>query len=127
MILDFGKHKGTPIEDVPAAYMIFLAGHTLHGTRRAPCTTEAYRWVKANRDQACGFAEAYLKTRCWRCQGKLVPVGQSRCNGKGHDDWTSRYLHKKCWRLLKRGEDDASESSTDDGDAAPEQSPDGTV
>ena len=127
MILDFGKHKGTAIADVPVTYKIFLAGYTMHGTRRTPCTTEAYGWVKANREQACAFAEAHLKNRCWRCQGKLVPVGQSRCRGAGHDDWDTRYLHKKCWMLLKKDADDFSESSADDADAGTEQSPDGTV
>jgi hypothetical protein len=127
MILDFGKYKGTAIEDVPVTYMIFLAGYTMHGTRRTPCTTEAYRWVKANRDAACGFAKAHLKNRCWRCQGKLVPVGQSRCRGADHDDWDTRYLHKKCWRLLKRNDDWFSEGSTDDEDAATQESPGDTA
>ena len=128
MILDFGKYKGTAIADVPVTYMIFLAGYTMHGngTRRTPCTTEAYRWVKANRDQACGFAEAHLKNRCWHCQGKLVPVGSSRFRGAGHKDWDSRYLHKRCWRLLKSGEDWFSESCTDD-DAGTQESPDEAV
>jgi hypothetical protein len=117
MILDFGKYRGTAIADVPATYLIFLAGYTMHGTRRTPCTTEAYAWVKANRQHACASAEAHLKNRCWRCQGQLVPVGRSRCNGKGHDDWCARYLHKKCWQKLKSGEDDFSEGSADDADA----------
>ena len=41
MILDFGKYKGTAIEDVPVTYMIFLVGYTMHGngTRRSTVYT----------------------------------------------------------------------------------------
>jgi hypothetical protein len=103
IILDFGKYNGTAVQDVPFTYMIFLAGYQMVRTRRMPCTSDGYRWVKANRDQACAFAETYLKKRCWYCQGNLVPVGSSRSCGASHTDWDTRYLHKKCWKDGREG------------------------
>lgn len=38
---------------------------------------------------------------CTYCKRKLVPIGKSRSNGKYHNDWQSRTLHKKCWLLLQ--------------------------
>ena len=34
---------------------------------------------------------------CSHCQKPLKVVGNLRKNGKNHDDWDSRSLHKKCW------------------------------
>jgi hypothetical protein len=34
---------------------------------------------------------------CTRCNNILQVVGNSRKNGKKHDDWESRSMHKKCW------------------------------
>lgn len=34
---------------------------------------------------------------CHWCGGKLVPIGHSRMNGRNHNDWDRRRLHKKCW------------------------------
>ena len=34
--------------------------------------------------------------RCIICDGPLQPIGSSRKNGRNHDDWTSRLMHKKC-------------------------------
>jgi hypothetical protein len=100
MILDFGKHKGTDIEDVPLEYMIFLAGYRLKGTKRVKSDNDGSRWVKTNRKEVREFAEGYLLTKCWHCGGVLVPVGNSRSNGAAHDDWDGRILHKKCWKEL---------------------------
>jgi len=33
---------------------------------------------------------------CELCEKRLVPIGQSRKNGKDHRDWDSRRFHKKC-------------------------------
>ena len=35
--------------------------------------------------------------KCIECGKTLVAIGQSRSNGKGHYDWSSRQYHKKCW------------------------------
>ena len=35
---------------------------------------------------------------CEVCGGPLVAIGTARRNGKGHSDWTSRTMHKKCWK-----------------------------
>ncbi|AEQ33078.1 hypothetical protein [Megavirus chiliensis] len=39
---------------------------------------------------------------CSYCFGKLVPIGTSRINGKLHEDWNSRKMHKKCWSQWKK-------------------------
>ena len=99
--LDFGKHKGSVLQDVPLQYMIFLAGYRMEDTERVPTDLAGYHWVKTNRSAVCASAEAYLQNRCWHCGAKLVPIGSMRSNGACHDDWESRYLHKACWKLLK--------------------------
>jgi len=106
MILDFGKYKGIDMQEVPLDYMIFLAGYRMQYTQRIATDLPAYDWVKTNKSEFCEFATNYLKTRCWHCEGQLVPVGNSRCNGAVHEDWEERYLHKACWKLLKTRERD---------------------
>jgi hypothetical protein len=107
IILDFGKYKDTVIQEVPFSYMIFLAGYKMreNGTRMILCPTGAYKWVKDNRPQVRRFAAEYLKNKCWYCKGKLVPVGSSRSYDADHDDWSTRHLHKKCWKLLKNDQE----------------------
>jgi len=39
---------------------------------------------------------------CSRCQKVLQAIGNSRKNGKKHDDWESRKMHKKCWLIDKK-------------------------
>jgi hypothetical protein len=39
---------------------------------------------------------------CQWCCRKLVPIGNARENGRPHDDWNTRRLHKKCWIEMKR-------------------------
>ena len=107
MILDFGKYKGIDIHDVPLNYMIFLAGYRMQDTERIPIDLPAYDWVKSNKREFCEFAAAYLNNKCWHCEGNLVAVGNSRCNGANHEDWEGRYLHKTCWRELKKREDNS--------------------
>lgn len=34
---------------------------------------------------------------CEFCNKKIVPIGNSRKNGKNHSDWYNRKYHKKCW------------------------------
>ena len=39
---------------------------------------------------------------CLECFTPLKPIGSARSNGKSHDDWDKRQLHKKCWiKLMK--------------------------
>ncbi len=104
MILDFGKYKGSDVHEVPIEYMIFLAGYKMQHTQRIPTDLPAYDWVKTNKREVCDFAREYLKTRCWHCEGDMVAVGTSRCNGADHADWEERFLHKKCWKVLKKRE-----------------------
>lgn len=35
---------------------------------------------------------------CRACFKRLVPIGTCRQNGKEHDDWEGRTLHKQCWK-----------------------------
>ena len=35
---------------------------------------------------------------CMHCHKALVSIGHERKNGKAHNDWNSRTLHKKCWK-----------------------------
>ena len=35
---------------------------------------------------------------CTKCQKTLVSFGHARKNGQSHKDWSSRTLHKKCWK-----------------------------
>lgn len=39
---------------------------------------------------------------CRACFKPLVPIGSSRRNGKFHDDWEGRTLHKQCWAQMHR-------------------------
>jgi hypothetical protein len=41
------------------------------------------------------------KGYCAHCDGKLVPIGTFRLNGKDHLDWDARLYHKKCWKELQ--------------------------
>jgi hypothetical protein len=105
MLLDFGKHKGTEIEDAPLSYVIFLAGYRLVGSKRMKSDLAGCKWVHEHRKDVYDYARAYLENICWHCGNKIVPVGSSRMNGAAHDDWYDRYLHKQCWRKLKQQED----------------------
>lgn len=105
MILDFGKYKGIDMQEVPINYMIFLSGYKMCYAERIPTDLAAYEWVKTNKSKFCEFAKTYLKTKCWHCDCNLVAVGTSRSNGADHDDWEERYLHKSCWKFLKKQQD----------------------
>ncbi len=102
MLLDFGKHKGEELEDVPLSYVIFLAGYQLSGTKRKKSPLTGCKWVQEHKKDVHDSAKAFLEGRCWHCGGKLVPIGSSRINGASHNDWDGRYLHKQCWRELKQ-------------------------
>jgi len=104
MLLDFGKYKGRAMQDVPLTYMIFLSGFRMHHTQRIPTDLPEYDWIKTNKPEFVEFATAYLKTKCWHCERKLVAIGNARDNGADHQDWHDRYLHKTCWKALKKKE-----------------------
>ncbi len=38
-----------------------------------------------------------MTNNCLYCKGPLVPMGNARKNGKSHNDWEKRELHKKCF------------------------------
>jgi len=42
---------------------------------------------------------------CEHCDKPLKAIGTSRKNGKNHNDWSSRKLHKCCWKELKGQEE----------------------
>jgi hypothetical protein len=46
---------------------------------------------------SCAIIGRSSNNICIECGKVLVPVGTSRSNGKSHDDWPSRKMHKKCW------------------------------
>jgi hypothetical protein len=103
--LDFGKHKGRMLQEVPLHYVHFLAGFRLWGTQQIKNESCASDWVSTNKSNVRLMAIDFLHGKCWKCGGKLVPVGASRQNGADHDDWEQRILHKQCWKLLKKEEE----------------------
>tara|TARA_R100000988_G_C3959778_1_gene145541 strand:- start:107 stop:352 length:246 start_codon:yes stop_codon:yes gene_type:complete len=46
------------------------------------------------------------KGHCTWCGGILVAVGSARANGADHDDWSTRKLHKRCYKEKKEVEDE---------------------
>ena len=56
-------------------------------------------------DKIVKKARHILKQRnlCHHCGVKLVPIGRARERGSDHDDWSSRVLHKKCWKSIMFG------------------------
>jgi len=104
--LDFGKHRGKTLDDVPISYVIWLTGFKLEYTRKLEIKSDASEWVKINKADARVNAINFLQGKCWSCGEKLVPIGTSRSNGRAHGDWNGRFLHKKCWIELKREEQD---------------------
>ncbi len=59
-------------------------------------------WVYVNYQATVSNAKKYVEEseKCYMCYKKLVPIGNSRKNGKSHNDWEDRKLHKKCWLSL---------------------------
>jgi len=51
------------------------------------------------------------KRKCLHCRRGLQPIGNSRSNGKCHDDWEARKYHKKCWVKLQSWEEDRFDRS----------------
>jgi len=84
----------------------------LHGGSRMtrdPCPSRAG-------GQSCSYVaragEGWICVDCGRrrpcdeCGKPLQPIGRARANGvRHHGDWSSRTLHKKCWIIRKKRED----------------------
>ncbi len=111
--LDFGKHKRKTLQEVPLDYVQFLAGFRLEGTKKMKNENSASNWISINKPTVRLSAIEFLRGKCWKCGGKLVPVGTSRQNGAWHDDWEERILHKQCWKQLKAEEDDTENYSSE--------------
>ena len=106
--LTFGKYKGQLIDDVPPGYVIWLCcwrveyddddegGLTKFGPRNS-----AQEWLLKTFPSVVQAARNRVKNErlCHLCGKPLVPIGNARSNGRPHDDWASRTLHKKCWLL----------------------------
>lgn len=39
---------------------------------------------------------------CRMCGNVLVPIGHARVKGAKHNDWSTRKLHKKCWKMMSK-------------------------
>ena len=50
---------------------------------------------------------------CQRCGKRLVPLGNSRENGRDHNDWPTRKYRKKCWYKMITLEEEEDEESAD--------------
>ena len=136
-VLPFGKHRGTPIGDVPAPYLIMLCCWQLAATSSCtdpdcPCDSlRCYRvgkfreymrgdedwrlWLKRTHPRVVALARRHVHNHhlCHHCGTRLVPVGSARANGAAHDDWDTRALHKKCWRGILMADLEMSGSETD--------------
>ena len=63
----------------------------------------AWKYVYNHQTEAIGKACDYLlreRRICCYCGERLVPIGSARANGRGHDDWHGRKLHKTCYRRV---------------------------
>lgn len=67
-------------------------------TFRYDGTLKAWMWVNHNHPEMVTAANDFLSGKCFVCGGRLVPIGTARSNGRTHDDWDTRKMHKKCWR-----------------------------
>jgi hypothetical protein len=61
-----------------------------------------YTWFTQH-DTIVAARRYMTETRiCFQCGRKMPPIGNSRSNGASHDDWSTRKLHKQCFRdILK--------------------------
>jgi len=56
-------------------------------------------FVRAYHSRVVENAREFMRARrvCFLCGSRLVTIGHDRINGKDHEDWEGRMLHKKCW------------------------------
>ena len=105
--LDFGKRKGQLIRDVDRECLHWLTCRDAvvcdGRIRWFDCDdSESARWLRRCKPDAIEAARDHIsfESLCWHCCHPLVPIGRARANGRSHDDWPGRKLHKKCWREL---------------------------
>ena len=117
-VIPFGKWKGSTLEDVSPSYKAWLCcwQHMASSTCEdsdCDCDWRCYKvrkyrpqwdqdWrhnIKSKFPKHVAKARKHVKEKnlCHHCGKPLVPIGYGRSNGKGHRDWKSRSLHKKCW------------------------------
>jgi hypothetical protein len=118
MKLEFGKYKNMELEEIPTEYLFWLCcWEIVDNVQSIWQDFEGENW-RAQIDaylQCNSGAECYLlrnhmnvvwKARdefhsrrcCALCFRHMPAIGTSRLNGKHHNDWDNRTLHKKCWR-----------------------------
>jgi hypothetical protein len=61
-------------------------------------------WIRTRKNypEVIEAAREYIRSKklCLSCSKYMPPVGASRENGAGHDDWKDRAFHKQCYRQL---------------------------
>lgn len=67
-------------------------------------TVVQYIWNQRHNPRVIAEAcqELYRRRRCIACDEPIKSFGTARKNGKDHNDWNTRLLHKKCWCELQR-------------------------
>ena len=65
-------------------------------------TCDSLKFLETKPDVVAAARDLVTQRRlCCHCWKVMPSVGDSRVNGKAHNDWHNRYLHKKCWRELQ--------------------------
>ena len=109
MMLSFGKYRGKTLEEVPPDYLIWLCCWRVeydHDVERVVTTqgaqNDAQKWLQGRFPGVVQAARVKVKNErlCHICGKPLVPIGNARSNGRPHDDWRRRTLHKRCWRSV---------------------------
>ena len=108
MILTFGKYKNQCMSDLPTEYVVWLAMYELTDQVFFLSDDDAFEFTKAQhyiwgrqfKAVICARAEMKRRRICYDCLKPLVKIGHARNNGANHEDWTTRRLHKKCWKAL---------------------------
>ena len=123
MKLTFGKYRLYRLEDVPGDYLFWLTCWKITGRGNAVsiwahCDGENFKDKISQYLADCEGAIEFLLTKqlnvvwkarevfknkrlCIHCFRALVAVGFARQNGKMHSDWSTRKLHKKCWKEIR--------------------------
>jgi hypothetical protein len=60
------------------------------------------RHRKSSRERILWVSNSISQAQVLALRGALVSLGKLRCNDADHEDWEGRYLHKTCWKVLKR-------------------------
>lgn len=63
----------------------------------------SWMWVYRHHPAVVQEAATFVEQAgcCYACGGHLVPIGHLRENGADCKDWTTRRLHKQCWKELE--------------------------